>query len=69
MKTQEPRTIYLKDYEPAPYLIDETALDIRLHPTETRVTARLAMRPNPLIKAIAPAGAGRRKIEAGECRD
>ncbi len=29
MKTTEPRTIYLKDYRPAPYLIDEAALDIR----------------------------------------
>ncbi len=50
MKTQEPRTIYLKDYQPAPYLIDRTELDIRLHPSETEVAARLAMRPNPATK-------------------
>ncbi len=50
MKTQDPRTIYLKDYRPAPYLIDETELDIRLHPTETRVAAHLKMRPNPAVK-------------------
>ena len=47
MKTQEPRTIYLKDYRPAPYLIDHTELDISLEPTATRVAAKLAMRPNP----------------------
>jgi aminopeptidase N len=50
MKTQEPRTIYLKDYRPAPYLIEETALDIRLDPTETRIASRLKMRPNPAAK-------------------
>ena len=47
MKTMEPRTIHLKDYRPAPYLIDEAALDIRLSPSATEVAARLAMRPNP----------------------
>jgi aminopeptidase N len=50
MKTQEPRTIYLKDYRPAPYLIEETELDIRLHPTQTRIASRLKMRPNPAAK-------------------
>ncbi len=49
MKTQEPRTIYLKDYRPSAYLIDKTALDIRLQPSETLVASRLAMRPNPAI--------------------
>ncbi|WP_088346619.1 MULTISPECIES: aminopeptidase N [Rhodomicrobium] len=47
MKTQEPRTIYLKDYRPAPYLIDETALDIKLQPNAAEVASRLSMRPNP----------------------
>ena len=47
MKTTEPRTIYLKDYRPAPYLIDEAALDISLQPSATEVAARLSMRPNP----------------------
>jgi aminopeptidase N len=47
MKTQEPRTIYLKDYKPAPYLIDAVELDVRLHPSETKVSSRLSMRPNP----------------------
>ena len=50
MKTQEPRTIYLKDYRPAPYVIDEAVLDIRLHPSETEVASRLTVRPNPAAK-------------------
>ena len=50
MKTQEPRTVYLKDYRPAPYIIDETVLEIRLHPSETEVASRLSVRPNPAAK-------------------
>jgi len=50
MKTQEPRTIHLKDYRPSPYLIDEAELDVRLHPTETKIASRLTMRPNPEAK-------------------
>ena len=61
MKTTEPRTIYLKDYRPAPYLIDEAALDIRLQPSTTEVAARLAMRPNP-----AAAGGGQPLMLDGE---
>jgi aminopeptidase N len=37
MKTQEPRTIHLKDYRPSPYLIDTADLDISLHPSQTTV--------------------------------
>ncbi len=51
MKTQEPRTIHLKDYRPAPYLIDEASLEVRLDPKETEVVSRLQMRPNPAAKA------------------
>jgi aminopeptidase N len=47
MKTQEPRTIHLKDYRPSPYLIDTADLDISLHPSQTTVKAKLALRPNP----------------------
>src|SRR5688572_25958148 len=47
MKTQEPRTIHLKDYRPSPYLIETADLDIRLDPTGTEVKAKLAVRPNP----------------------
>lgn len=53
MKTQEPRTIYLKDYHPSPYLIDHAALDINLHPAATEVTARLQLRRNPAADTTA----------------
>jgi aminopeptidase N len=51
MKTDLPRTIYLKDYAPPFFLITETALDVALHPCETRVKARLSLKPNPAGKA------------------
>jgi aminopeptidase N len=50
MKTDQPHPIFLKDYTPPPFLITETALDVALHPTETRVVSRLSMRPNPDAK-------------------
>ena len=46
MKTQEPRTIYLKDYRLPPYLIDRAELDIHLAPNATEVASRLSVRPN-----------------------
>ncbi len=51
MKTDVPLPIYLKDYAPPAFLIDETVLDLALEPAETRVRARLSMRPNPASKA------------------
>jgi aminopeptidase N len=47
MKTQEPRTIFLKDYRPSPWLIDTAELDIRLEPSATVVRSKLAVRANP----------------------
>ena len=47
MKTETPQPIHLKDYEPTDFLIDEVYLDVRLAPQNTRVKARLQMRPNP----------------------
>ncbi|MEH3148509.1 MAG: aminopeptidase N [Methylobacterium frigidaeris] len=47
MRTETPPVIRLADYRPSDYLIDRVELDVRLHPTETRVTATLALRPNP----------------------
>jgi aminopeptidase N len=54
MKTAEPRAIHLKDYTPPAYRIDEVALDFRLDPEATRVTAtmkvvRMASDPAPLV--------------------
>jgi aminopeptidase N len=41
----------LADYRPADWLVDTVHLDFSLHPTETRVRARLALRPNPQAPA------------------
>ena len=53
MKTDLPRTIYLKDYTPPPYLISNTELDVALTPSQTTVKARLSLRPNPNAKGKA----------------
>src|ERR671913_1115885 len=47
MRTDTPQLVRLEDYRPSDFLIDRVDLDIRLHPTETRITAILALRPNP----------------------
>ncbi|EIM25455.1 aminopeptidase N [Microvirga lotononidis] len=46
--------IRLEDYRPSDFLIDNVELDVKLHPTETRVIATLAMRPNPEGRTDAP---------------
>ncbi len=51
MKTDVPQPIYLKDYAPPAFLVDETVLDFTLSPEETRVRSRLSLRPNPASKA------------------
>ncbi len=43
----DPRTIYLKDYQPFAYLIENVALAFRLAPTATRVLAEISFAPNP----------------------
>jgi aminopeptidase N len=47
MQTETPRTIYLRDYRPVPYLIDSADLGFVLEPDATRVASLLVMRPNP----------------------
>ena len=47
MKTDTPRPILLKDYKPPNYLIYAVNLDVSLHPTRTRVRARLKIKRNP----------------------
>ncbi len=54
MRTEEPRLVRLADYRPSDYLIDRVDLDVRLHPSATRVFARLSLRPNPAGRADAP---------------
>lgn len=45
MKT--PKTVYLKDYTPSAFLIDETFLKVELFDEATIVTAKLKIRRNP----------------------
>ena len=47
MKTDTPRPILLKDYKPPNFLIYAVDLDVALHPTHTRVRARLKVKRNP----------------------
>jgi aminopeptidase N len=47
MRTDTPNVVRLEDYRPSDFLIDRVELDVRLHATQTRITASLAIRPNP----------------------
>ena len=47
MSTETPKTIFLKDFAPTPYVIDEVEMRVALEPSETRVTSTLSIRPNP----------------------
>ncbi|MEI4231798.1 aminopeptidase N [Roseovarius sp. D22-M7] len=47
MKDAAPQTIYLADYTPPAFLVDDVHLTFRLAPEKTRVLSRIAFRPNP----------------------
>jgi aminopeptidase N len=47
MLRENPQAIYLKDYRPPPYLIDQVELEFHLGEEETRVLSNLAIRRNP----------------------
>ena len=47
MKESQGKTIYLKDYRPPEYLIDETHLTFELYEDHTLVHSKLVMRRNP----------------------
>ena len=47
MAQEAPPTTYLKDYLPAPYIIDSLFLNFSLEPNTTRVASRLELKPNP----------------------
>ena len=49
MKNDVPPMVLLKNYRPPAFLIDAVYLDVALHPTATRVVAKLKMRPNPAV--------------------
>ncbi|HEX2555612.1 MAG TPA: aminopeptidase N [Microvirga sp.] len=54
MRTETAPVIRLEDYRPSDFLIERVELDVRLDPTATRVTAVLALRPNPEGRPGAP---------------
>ena len=47
MSAETPKTIYIKDFKPTCYLVDEVSMEFVLGPAETVVKTRLALRPNP----------------------
>ncbi|RMR32603.1 hypothetical protein, partial [Pseudomonas savastanoi] len=47
MRTEQPKMIYLKDYQAPEYLIDETNLTFELFDDHSLVHAQLVMRRNP----------------------
>ncbi len=54
MKTEEPRTIRLKDYEPPAYWVDAVSLDFTLDPEKTRVKAKMEFSRRNGVAASAP---------------
>ncbi|MFZ4533914.1 MAG: aminopeptidase N, partial [Alsobacter sp.] len=54
MRTDTAAAVRLEDYRPTDWLIDAVSLDVRLHPTQTRVRAVLDLRPNPAGRMGAP---------------
>ncbi|MGH9808111.1 MAG: M1 family aminopeptidase, partial [Terriglobia bacterium] len=51
MRTDTAQPIRLKDYRPPDWLVETVALDFSLHPTQTKVRATLALKPNPDVAA------------------
>ena len=47
MSTQQNKVIYLKDYEPPSFLIDNVKLTFKLSPSKTTVTSEINFKPNP----------------------
>jgi aminopeptidase N len=57
MRTDQPKMIYLKDYQAPEYLIDETHLTFELFEDHSLVHAQLVMRRNPERAQLAQGGA------------
>ncbi len=51
MRTDTAQPIRLKDYRPPDWLVETVSLDFSLHPTQTKVRATLALKPNPQAPA------------------
>ncbi|MGX9855962.1 aminopeptidase N [Limimaricola variabilis] len=47
MTQHDPRTVFLRDYTPPAYLVEEVRLTFRLAPHATRVLSEIRFRPNP----------------------
>ena len=47
MKDATPQTIYLKDYKPFDYIVEDVHLTFKLAPQATRVIAKITFSPNP----------------------
>jgi aminopeptidase N len=47
MKDAAPQPTRLADYQPYPFIVGDVELGARLHPTKTRITARITFAPNP----------------------
>jgi aminopeptidase N len=47
MRTETHPPILLKDYRPPDWLVETVMLKVALHPTQTKVRATLALKPNP----------------------
>ena len=54
MRTDHARPVRLQDYRPSDWLIDKVDLEFSLHPSATKVRARLSLRPNPAAPGAAP---------------
>ena len=54
LRTDTAKPVRLKDYRVPDYLIGKVDLDVKLHPSATKVQARLAIRPNPQGRPNAP---------------
>lgn len=48
MPTQQNKVIYLKDYEPPAFLINDVKLTFKLSPSKTTVTSKINFKPNSL---------------------
>ncbi len=54
MRTDNAKTIYLKDYTPPDYLIERVELRFELGDEATEVTSRLSLRKNPASESVNP---------------
>ena len=54
MRTEQARPVRLADYRLPDWLVETVDLDVSLHPTATRVRAKLRLKPNPAAEAPAP---------------